>query len=199
MFDDALPQLNSAWAVWSQFIVLDTPENNRLFSKADGFLNEIKAWFAKFPTFSVFQESKGIKKGGGIGAHKFFAHANMLKTLKAIGLVFHKQSSDDTNQYEFRNLFITSLSYEHDGKMPPHKEHKTGKDADIWGRRIDQGKSDFDKKRTLNVIVALLKLNVSRVIYTHSSIVKEANKKVPANAVADPGSGHKDHIHFDVS
>lgn len=198
-FDSTLPDLNSAWRRWGEFVVLKTPENDNYFQRGSEILDAIRGWFSQFLELPQFSEDKGIKKAGGIASYKFYADTSMLSKLRSIGEIFNKLSKTDLNKYEYRNLFITSLSYEHGGKMPPHSEHREGKDCDLWGVRLDQRKTEFDEERTLELVIEILKSGVSRLIYTHSDIVEKANKKVPNNAVAVSGSGHKDHIHIDVA
>jgi hypothetical protein len=196
-FIDILPEFDKAWLKWIEYIVLQTPENEKLFNDSNEIVNTIITWINQFPEFKKFNNSKGIKKGGGIAEYKFYAENSLLKLLENIGVKFNELSKNDLDKYVYRNLFITSLSYEHGGKMPPHSEHRTGEDADLWGIRLDQGEKEFDKKKTLALVIVLLELNVSRLIYTDKDIVDKANQKVPNNAVAVNGSGHKDHIHID--
>ena len=157
-------------------------------------LNAIRGWFSQFLELTGYSESKGIKKAGDVGSHKFYAEDTILSMLESIDKAFAKLSKTDLNKYEYRDLFITPLSYEHGGKMPPHSKHKDGKDCgDLWDIRLNQRKAEFDEERTLDWVMQILKLGVYRLIYTHPRIIEKANKKVPNNAVAISGSGHKDH------
>ena len=184
---------------FERYVVVDSEENSRIIARVEELDVEMTTWKNGFPEYFVFKDSRGIKRGGGLPEHKFFAENRMLKLLREIGSDFATLSADDESHYEFRNLFVTSLSYPHNGKMPPHSEHRGGLDCDLWARRLDQTKEWFDKERTKELVVAILKRGVTRLIYTHEEIVKEANKEVPKeNAVAVSGSGHTDHLHFDI-
>ena len=197
-FEQIFPNLEKEGLDFGRYWVFDTPKNSQVFQAVKSFYRDVNRWRDGFPEFVLFKNSRGLKRGGGLPEHKFFAESRLLDVLRLIGDEFAQQSSSDESHYEYRNLFITSLSYPHNGKMPPHAEHRSGLDCDLWTRRIDQTKAWFDEERTKDLIVSILTRGVKRVIYTHDGIVTAANADVPNNPVAVPGSGHEDHLHLDV-
>ena len=199
LFSETWPLSVEASQKFERFVVMDTEENGRTIARVGEIYEEILAWRDGFPAFSVFKDSRGIKRGGGLPEHKFYAENRMLNLLRDIGKDFVTLSADDESHYEFKNLFITALSYPHNGKKPRHSEHRAGLDCDLWTRRLDQTQEWFNTERTKELIVGILERGVTRLIYTHEEIVKEANKSVPKEkAVAVSGSGHTDHLHFDI-
>jgi hypothetical protein len=96
------------------------------------------------------------------------------------------------------SLIGTGFSYEHGGKMKPHKEHKDGKNCDLFSIRFKLNDSTFDKDKTIKTVAYLLRANVTRVIYSDTGVVNAANAAVPGNAVAVNLPGHETHIHFDI-
>ena len=82
--------------------------------------------------------------------------------------------------------------------MPPHKEHKDGRDCDLFSIRFKLGETTFSSAKTVSTIVYLLQNGVSRVIYTDDAVVSAANQAVPGNPVAKNLPGHTTHIHFEM-
>ncbi len=198
-FEENYPNLVNEGVDFGRYSVFTTPPNSQSIQAVGSFFRDVNGWIDGFPEFVLFNSSRGIKRGGGLPEHKFFAESRLLDVLRLVGDDFARQSSNDKSHYEYRNLFITSLSYPHNGKMPPHAEHRKGLDCDLWTRRIDQTEASFDEQRTKDLIVSILKKKgVTRVIYTHEEIVNSANAAVPDNAVAVRLSGHEDHLHLDV-
>ena len=82
--------------------------------------------------------------------------------------------------------------------MPPHKEHKDGRDCDLFSQYFKVGGAAYNEAKSIQMVSWLLRAGTTRVIYTNSTVVSAANSAVPTNPVAIVGSGHETHIHFDL-
>jgi len=185
MYQEALDKLSS-------YTVLDTPRNKQIFAEIDLHIADVKKEFASFPTFVQAVASAGFALDPNTSALKFFARQLILNLAQGAGQHFTSVIAPG------RSLIGTGFSYLHGGKMPPHSEHKDGKDCDIFSEYFKVGASTYDEQKAKDMAVFLLRSGVTRLIYTNTAVVNHANSTVPGNAVATAGSGHETHMHFDV-
>ena len=176
----------------SKFVVLDTPQNKQIFNDINTMFTEVKTKWNYFPNFVQCTATNGIILDSGTSAHKFYARQLVLNVTQAVGAQFITTISTG------ESLIVTGLSYQHGGKMPPHKEHKDGRDCDLFSIRFKLGETTFSSAKTVSTIVYLLQNGVSRVIYTDDAVVSAANQAVPGNPVAKNLPGHTTHIHFEM-
>ncbi len=176
----------------SQYSVVDNPLNRQISAESQLHIAEVKTQFAKFPDFVAAQPTTGFALDATTPAKKFFARQLTLNLAQAAGAHFNAQIAPG------QSLIGTGFSYQHGGKMPPHSEHKDGRDCDIFSVYFKVGGAGYDEDRAIAMATWLLQAGVSRLIYTNSAVVTAANAAVPGNAVAVTGSGHDTHMHFDV-
>lgn len=185
MFQDSL---NKA----SGFTVLDTPRNKQIFAEIELHIAEVKKQFAAFPNFVQARPTAGFILDPNTSALKYYSRQAVLNLAEGTGTYFTTQIAPG------KSLIGTGFSYQHGGKMPPHAEHKDGKDCDIFSEYFKVGSSTYDESKAKQMAIFLLKNKVTRLIYTNATVVSAANAACPSNAVAVVGSGHETHIHFDL-
>jgi hypothetical protein len=185
MYQDSLSKING-------FTVLDTPRNRQIFSEIDLHIAEVKKQFASFPNFVQAYPSPGFILDPGTSSRKFYSRQAVLNLAAAAGSHFTTQISPG------KSLIGTGFSYQHGGKMPPHSEHKDGRDCDIFSEYFKVGVPSYDEAKAKKMAIFLLNNKVTRLIYTNSTVVSAANAACPSNAVAVVGSGHETHMHFDL-
>jgi hypothetical protein len=191
-FISLIPHFQNKSDVLSGFVVLKSPVNDRIFDQIVAFFDKIKSRFNSFPNFVQCYASTGIILDPGTPSKKFYARQLVLNIVAAVGARFY-----DTI-FPGSSLYVTGLSYQHGGKMPPHAEHKTGKDCDLFSVAFRLGTGTYDQTRAVNTIAHLLSLGVTRVIFSDDAVVAAANAAYPSNPVAVNKPGHTTHIHFDV-
>ena len=184
-YQDSLDNLN-------KFTVLDTPVNEQIFSEINMHVAEVKRQFAAFPNFVQAMPSSGFILDPGTSALKFYSRQAVLNLAQASGAHFNSVIAPG------KSLIGTGFSYRHGGYMPPHAEHKTGKDCDIFSGYFKVGSATYNEQKSIQMVTFLLKAGVTRLIYTNAEVVKAANQASPGNAVAVVGSKHETHIHFDL-
>lgn len=185
MYQDSLNKL-------SEFTVFDTPLNQQISSEINLHIAEVKKQFSAFPNFVHSQSTTGFILDPNTSALKFYSRQAVLNLASAAGSFF-------TTQIAFgKSLIGTGFSYQHGGKMPPHAEHKDGKDCDIFSEFFKVGSPTYDESKAKAMAIYLLTNKVTRLIYTNATVVSAANAACPSNAVAIVGSGHETHMHFDL-
>jgi hypothetical protein len=185
MYQECLDKLN-------RFIVLDTQLNRQIFGEISQHVADVKRQFATFPNFVRAMPTTGFNLDPGTSALKFYARQLLLNLAAAAGAHFTTVIAPG------QSLIGTGFSYQHGGKMPPHQEHKDGKDCDIFSVYFRVGGAGYDEARAIQMATFLLSNGVSRLIYTNAAVVAAANAACPTNAVAVVGSGHETHMHFDL-
>jgi hypothetical protein len=185
MYDEELSKI-------SRFTVIDNQINRQIMAEIEGHIKDVQNQFAKFPKFIAARPSAGFALDPGTSALKFFSRQLVLNIAQGAGAHFTSQIAAG------QSLIGTGFSYEHGGKMPPHAEHKDGKDCDIFSAFFKVGGAQYNEAKSIAMATWLLNAGVSRLIYTNSAVVAAANAAVPGNAVAVTGSGHETHMHFDV-
>lgn len=185
MYQDSLNKVDG-------FTVLDTPRNKQIFAEINLHIAEVKKQFASFPNFVQAHPSSGFILDPNTSALKFYSRQAVLNLAAAAGSHYTSQIAPG------KSLIGTGFSYQHGGKMPPHAEHKDGRDCDIFSEYFKVGAPTYDESKAKNMAVFLLNSKVTRLIYTNPTVVSAANAACPSNAVAVVGSGHETHIHFDL-
>ncbi len=185
MYQDSLNKI-------SGFTVLASDLNKQIFAEIDLHIAEIKKQFAAFPNFVQAIPTTGFILDPNTSALKFYSRQAVLNLAEAAGSHFTSQIAPG------KSLIGTGFSYQHGGKMPPHKEHKDGKDCDIFSEYFKVGASTYDETKSVQMATYLLENKVTRLIYTNASVVAAANAACPANAVAIIGARHETHMHFDL-
>lgn len=185
MYQECLDKLN-------RYVVLDTPLNRQIFKEIELHVAEVKKQFASFPKYVRATPTPGFDLDSGTPALKFFARQLTLNLAAAAGAHYTRVIAPG------RSLIGTGFSYEHGGKMPPHAEHKDGRDCDIFSAHFSVGNPGYDEARAIQMATFLLSSGVSRLIYTNRAVVDAANAACPSNPVAVVGQGHETHMHFDV-
>jgi hypothetical protein len=186
MYQECLNKING-------YVVLDTPVNTQIFAELKRHASEIRSQFAKFPNFVRSAPSLGFMLDPSTSALKFFSRQLTLNITAAAGAYYA------SNIAPGQSLIGTGFSYEHGGKMPPHKEHKDGRDCDLFSVYFKVGGPQYNEAKATMMAIFLLNAGVSRLIYTNAAVVAAANAACPQNAVAELGSGHETHMHFDVN
>ena len=164
--------------------MLQSPVNDQIFNEIEVYFTDIQQKWQAFPKFPKFAASQGVSFDPGTSINKSYARQLVLNVCQALGAEFTTRI--DPNGY----LIVTGLSYEHGGKMPPHVEHKDGKDCDVWSDKFRKGTSSYSEAKTIASVVYLIQRGVSRVIYTDDTVVNEANRltntTVAVSALASP-------------
>lgn len=184
-YQDALNKING-------YTVLDSQVNHQIFSEIKQHIAEVKGQFAAFPNFIQARPSKGFILDPNTSALKFYSRQAVLNLAEAAGNYY------STTIAPGKSVIGTGFSYQHGGKMPPHAEHKDGRDCDIFSEYFKVGASTYDEQKAIKMATFLLNSKVTRLIYTNSAVVNAANTACPGNAVAIVGSGHETHMHFDL-
>ncbi len=197
-FQDHRPPIDLAMLEFQRGAMCRPGDDECLVRETCEMYQRVLHWAAGFPQLRPFGESRGIMRGGNIPEHRCYGTQEMLNSLRDLGAEFARQSTSDEAHCEFKNLFVTSLSYPCGGKMRPHSGHTKGRECDLWTRRLDQRKPWFEVKRTTDIIATLLRFGVAQVIYSHPRVIDEANRGVPGNPRAVWGGGHEDHVHFEL-
>lgn len=185
IYQDSLTKLDA-------FVVLDTPVNKQVFAEIDIHITELKKELASFPNFLHVTPSTGFIIDPNTSYLKFFTRQAVLDLATSAGAHFSSQIAPG------QSLIGTGFSYQHGGKMPPHAEHKDGKDCDIFSIYFKVGADSYDESKAVQMAIFLLNNNVTRLIYTNPEVVKAANAACPRNPVAVVGSNHETHLHFDL-
>jgi len=185
MYQECLNKIN-------RYVVLDTPLNRQIFKEIGQHVADVKKQFASFPKFVRAMPTAGFTLDPGTSALKFFSRQLTLNLAAAAGAHFTSVIAPG------RSLIGTGFSYEHGGKMPPHSEHKDGRDCDIFSAYFKVGDPAYDEQKAIQMATFLLSNGVSRLIYTNPTVVNAANAACPGNPVAVAGAGHTTHMHFDV-
>lgn len=191
-FADQFTPFRNSLVLISRFIVLDTPLNRQIFQEIDHHIDDVKSKWNSFPNYPQAMAGTGFILDPNTSSLKFYARQLVLNTALAAGAYFNSTISAGDS------LIGTGFSYQHGGHMPPHKEHKDGRDCDIFSAFFRVGGSGYNEAKATAMVVWLLSNRVTRVIYTNSAVVTAANAAVPTNAVAVVGTGHETHIHFDM-
>lgn len=185
MYQDSLNKVGG-------FTVLDTPRNKQIFSEIDLHIAEVKKQFSAFPNFAQAHPVLGFILDPNTSALKFYSRQAVLNLAAAAGSHFTTQIAPG------KSLIGTGFSYQRGGKMPPHEEHKDGKDCDIFSEYFKVGDPAYDESKAKKMAIFLLNNKVTRLIYTNAAVVSAANAACPSNAVAVVGSRHETHMHFDL-
>lgn len=176
----------------SGYSVLKTPQNDQTFQRLNAQVQDVKKQLAAFPNFIPAQASAGFSLDPGTSALKFFSRQAVLDLARSAGQHY------TTSIAQGRALIGTGFSYQHGGKMPPHAEHKDGRDCDIFSEYFKVGAPTYNQQKAVQMATFLLQARVTRLIYTNNAVVAAANAACPQNAVAVTGSGHETHMHFDL-
>ena len=153
-------------------MVLDTPLNQQIFAELKLHVDDIRAKWAAFPNYPQAMASTGFILDPNTSSLKFYARQLVLNTAQGAGAHFYSTISRGDS------LIGTGFSYQHGGKMPPHKEHKEGKDGDLYSDYFRVGGPKYSEAKATKMVIWLLQNRVTRVIYTNSAVVKAANGAV---------------------
>ncbi len=186
-----MPFLQSSRAL-SNFVVVERPVNDQIFGEIKIIYTDVKKKWDSFPTYVHCFATQGFILDPNTSAERFYARQLVLNVAQAAGARFFSTISPG------ESLIGTGFSYQHGGRMKPHKEHKDGKDCDLFSVRFRLNETTFDRKKTVNTIAYLLSAKATRVIFSDATTVKESNAAVQGNAVAVNLPGHDTHIHFDM-
>ncbi len=191
-FRALIPSFNASLDIISKFVVLKTPRNEQIFQETNLHVGEVSNIWKSFPTYIKAMASQGFILDPGTSSLKFYSRQKVLNLAAAAGYTFNVEISKGDS------LIGTGFSYEHGGKCPPHKEHKDGRDCDIFSVYFKVGGGQYNESKAIRMAAFLLAQGVSRLIYTNPTVVQAANAKVPTNPVAVVGTGHETHMHFDI-
>jgi hypothetical protein len=191
-FGDQFTPFRNSLALLSRFVVLDTPLNNQIFAEINLHVNDIQKKWNAFPNYPQAMATTGFILDPNTSSLKFYARQLVLNTAQGAGAYFNSTIAKGGS------LIGTGFSYQHGGRMPPHKGHKDGKECDIYSEYFSVGGANYSEDKATKMVIWLLQNRVSRVIYTNAGVVKAANAAVPTNAVATVLPDHETHIHFDM-
>jgi hypothetical protein len=190
-FDQFTPFRNSL-VILNRFVVLDTPLNRQIFAEIKSHINDVQVKWNSFPNYPEAMATTGFILDPNTSSLKFYARQLVLNTAQGIGAYFNSTIAKG------ESLIGTGFSYQHGGRMPPHKGHKDGKECDIYSDYFKVGGANYSQDKSTKTVIWLLQNKVTRVIYTNPTVVNAANTAVPTNAVAKVLPDHETHIHFDM-
>ena len=173
--------------------VIDTPRIREAVSNAQDAINEIGTMLSSFPTFQPLpQPSSNFPYiwDSSTNVSRKFSNSETIEMVKnACNLYYNKFG---------KKLYVDALSYEHGGKISPHKSHKTGNDADVDPVEVgNYGTSTYNESLALEAAKLFISTNAKLIFHADPNVVSNANTWAENNNFSGRLKVQEDHTnHF---